>query len=438
MTCYSEIPADQEIDNGASEIDAPFNFPPEGGYALFYFTNETFTKVLSALWNGAALTYPDEMYQVIWYFLENVEVPVSLCDQIAECISTSEGTRAAIRNMLATDSKTRTILEQINSIPTVGEVERQQNLLKEDECNSDYLFNQTSQLVFLLDLLASDVFEAVEVGTNAIERAEKLVAAIPVVGALPFDEIIGAADRIISEIQEAYTGAYDQALYDSIRCDLFCSVKDACVLTIEDAVGYYEGKLGEEIPHDPAGTLNALVEYLVTGSIAADAPVYAMHLFVLACIRTAQNVFGIDFATLALRIKAAGDDPDNDWTVLCEDCPDEPGERTPVIEGLWDPANVAGTLSGPDSEGVWTVTAGDRGTDQAFVIRDIDGRPFVIVDHVYSAGPSCQVWLLDETVNHLACGVGDQYVDEVVDEFWTTWAAGTLQSMQFKMAAPLP
>lgn len=317
--CYSVIPADQEVVGGVPE-GAPFNFPPEGAYALFWFTNETFTKVLSALWNGAALTYPEEMYQVIWYFLQNVEEPVSLCDQIAACIETSEGTRDAIRDMLATDTITRTIIQQIGSIPTVGELERGQNLLKPDQCNPDYLFNQTSALVFLLDQLVEDIFQAVEVGTNAIERAEKLVAAIPVIGALPFDEIIGAADRLIAEVQEAYAGAYDASLYDELRCALFCAIRDDCTLTIENAVSFYEVRLGEAIPKDPAGTLLAVVQYIAAGSIVADAPVYAMHLFALACIRTAQNVFGIDFAILALRIKAAGDEPDNDWMTLCDEC----------------------------------------------------------------------------------------------------------------------
>jgi hypothetical protein len=62
----------------------------------------------------------------------------------------------------------------------------------------------------------------------------------------------------------------------------------------------------------------------------------------LALIRQMQTVLGVDFGILALRVTAAGDDANNDWVVLCDNC------------GEPDPNCVDLTLS----NGGWVVSLG--------------------------------------------------------------------------------
>jgi len=60
---WIEVPIDQEVEGVPTSGYAPYFFPVEGGTALFKFTEQEFTQVLSALINGAALTYPIHGYK---------------------------------------------------------------------------------------------------------------------------------------------------------------------------------------------------------------------------------------------------------------------------------------------------------------------------------------------------------------------------------------
>lgn len=326
MECkiYCPTPIEQEVEGVPETGYAPYFFPAEGAYLPFRFTDASFTRVLSALVNGAQLTYGAEGAQVVWDFLVNVEYPVDLCAQIAECIATSEATQAALRTFITTDDEIADYMTDIAQREALSLASRGQNLLKPDVCDPDFIFNQTSVMVQLLHDTTEDFFEAIEVGTNTLERGSIITSGIPIFGqVIPADELLQFADQLIEEVMEDYTGAYDEALYDSIRCDLFCLVRDDCTLSIDRAIEYYEGKISETFPDDPWDALKAIIGFLNVGDFGTDTPVYAMHLLMLALIRQSSDVFGIDFGILGLRVTAAGGTPNNDWETLCEDCPSE-------------------------------------------------------------------------------------------------------------------
>lgn len=113
-----------------------------------------------------------------------------------------------------------------------------------------------------------------------------------------------------------------------------------------------------------------------------------------------------------------------------------PPDRTPVINSLWDPAHIAGSLSGPDEDGFWTATTTNRGSDRAFTLMDADYRHFVLSEVTYDAVPSCQVWLLDGVLLHIACTGSNMYTGQEIDEFTATWAGSGPYTMRFKMVAP--
>lgn len=340
---WIEVPIDQEIVSVPEDGYAPFFFPPEGADLLFHFTEESFLRVLSALINGAALTYPDTWLQVVWDFLQNVEYPVSLCDKIAECIASNEDTQAVIRAFVTNDESIRDWAEEIAGIAVLTAEQLGSNMLKPGACDPGYTFNQSSKLVFMLNQLSEDLFEAMEVGTNALERASLFIQAIPAIGGLlPFDEALTLADNLVENVAEDYTGNYDQGLYDDLRCGLWCTFKDDCELNIDEALAFYEDKLGTSLPQNPAETLQAIAQFILIGDIPGDFTVYAMHTLIIAAMRSGQEMFGINFAQLGLRITAAGDESDNDWETLCTDCVDE-------WEKVWD---------FHDSDVGWTLVTG--------------------------------------------------------------------------------
>jgi len=275
-------------------------------------------KLYSSVFTGSDICYPDESDNVRWILNRAIECPVDLCALIADCIANSEGTQAALRAFVNGDDAIQQNIENIASQQVLSAENRAANLLKPDACDDGYTFNMASVAVQLLHDVTEDLFEAVEVGTNALERASIITSGIPVFGqVIPADEILQFADQLVEEIAEDYIGAYDEALYDTIRCDIWCLIKDDCDLSIDRLITYYEDALGEALPDDPFQLVGALVSYLNIGDFGTDAPVYAMHLLVLSLIRLSSDVFGIDFGKLALRITAAGDDINNDYSI-CE------------------------------------------------------------------------------------------------------------------------
>lgn len=287
---------------------------------------------------------------------------VEFCARMIECLLTDEDVQAALATLISSNPAIQSSLRDFvigdNAINqhisdlAAAEVlaleNRLENLLKPEACDPGFIFNQTSVLVQLLHDLTEDVFEAIEVGTNQLERGDILVSAVPGIGGLlPFDEILALGDQLVEEVAEDYIGAYDEALYDDIRCGLFCLVKDDCELSIDRAINFYIERLGEEIPDDPVEAFRILLGYLIAGDFSTDAPVYSMHLFCLMAIRLSQNILGIDFGKLGLRITAAGDESDNDYEILCDECIEPPPD--PDCEDLtssaftWYASNSVGT-----------------------------------------------------------------------------------------------
>lgn len=362
-----------------------------------------------------------------------------ICSRIINCIETDTDVQNSIRDFILNDPAITQKITDIASNQVLSLEKRTTNLLKPEQCNPDYIFHQASVLVQLIHDLTEDIFEAIEVGTNQLERADILVGAIPAAGlndtaATAFR----VADQIAEEIQEDYMGSYDEGMFDTLRCAVFCACKDDCNLSLEKTIDVYKTLLEGEIPTDPIQAFVYVLQYIVTGDIPTDANVYIMHLLVLTAIQVGTNLLGIDFSRLANRILAAGDDADNDWEILCEDCPPIVYDRTPVINSNWDPTHEAGTISGPDEDGFWIITSGTRAFDEAITIMDISERSFVLSEVTYSEPLACQVWLLNDDLLHIACGVGDQYDGTTIDEFTVTWSSGGHRTMTFKMIAPTP
>lgn len=357
--------------------------PEERTILPLWISQREFTALGSAIDVGADIAFPQQYIEVMWILLRNTRYGVDLCALIAQCITDSEETRQAIRDLVLSDPEVQQYITDTAEQSALSAVNRAQNLLKPDQCDPAYIFNQTSVLVQLLHDLTEDLFEAVEVGTNALERASIITSGIPVFGqVVPADELLQFADQLIEEVQEDYIGAYDEALFDTIRCALFCLVKDDCTLSIDRAIQYYEGALSEAFPDDPWEALKAIIGFLNVGDFGTDTPVYAMHLLVLSLIRMTSNVFGVDFGIMALRVLAAGDEPDNDWEILCEECAEPPLEDCVSFVGsegeftawLHPISGLAAATHTPEG---W-----DTGYNAGFsaITRDFEGQDIVSVE----------------------------------------------------------
>jgi len=363
------------------------------------------------------------------------EACMEFCERIIDCINNDQDVRQAFRDFVINDPAINTHIKEAAQLAVLTPGQQIENILKSGECRNDYLFNEATVLVDLLNTLSEDLLDAIVVGTNPAQRAELILSAIPAVGAvIPFDEILQFANVVTQDFQQDYLNKYDEALEDELRCGLFCLFQEDCEASILGAIVWYSEKAVVTLPPDPVECLKAVISLFVSGTLPGNLVVYLMHILVLSTVQAGQELIGVDFAKMAIRIIAAGDEPNNDWELICEECP-PPTERIPVINSVWDPDHIAGTLSGPDEDGFWIATSTSRGTDQAVTIMDTAGRDFVFVDVTYDLVPACQVFLLDNVIIYIGCDSTNHYTGQTIDEWTATWISGT-HTMRFKMVAP--
>lgn len=341
---WIEVPIEQEIESVPAEGYAPFFFPPEGADLLFHFTEQSFLRVLSALINGAALTYPDTWLQVVWDFLQNVEYPVSFCEQLIACITTDADTQEAIVNMLAANPAFDEFLKNTVRGLTSGQTGQK---LTVDECDNSVLMGKVKAMVDAMNTTNTDFFEIVEVGTNDEEKMSILLDAIPGLGILPFDEVVDFLQDITEDFSENYAAQVTEALKLEWYCGLYClaSARPDCSLTYADIFNYFQDKVSSSLTL--GSLIGEVIQFIVTGDFSgADRVANGMMALQAGLMRTGGDFLGLSLPSLS--ITARESDPSSLWED-CEDCPDEEWEK------VWD---------FHDSDGGWTLV---RGVYQATV-----------------------------------------------------------------------
>lgn len=289
----------------------------------FLLSLNEYNVLANSIEAGRDIAYGEDSIQVLWLWLRNMRIEVSLCDAIAACIAGSEGTQAALRAFVTSDPAIDQWATNKAEIAVLDAIKRGENLLLPDQCDPDVLFSSASEFVFIMNTTATDLFEALEAVTNIFERAQLVTTLIPTTQfVMAINAISGFADQLAEEVGEDYASTYNSNVYDKIRCEIFCLIKDACELSIDDLFSFYKSKTSELVPNDPAEAIAFMTEYLVTASFPSDTIVYAVHLFILSLVRGGQNIMNMDFAKVGLRLQAAGEEPDPDWETLCEECDD--------------------------------------------------------------------------------------------------------------------
>jgi hypothetical protein len=344
----------------------PLPFPDQETriYVTFFISLTEYTKMYSALRNGADLTFIDDAHELAAIFATPEDGANMTCEQVADCIETNEATQAALSSFLnqngyGTGDGTPTAPNYWTSNETILDGSQISG------CDNDNLFGGIKQSVQFINARITDFLEQAELITNIAERIQLAIAGIPIVGALPADEVVGFIDQIFEEIAENYAANYTVDLENEYACDLFCLVKDTCELDFQAFADYFLTRVGESI--DSGEDFAQFILWFTTGVFSGTAVVDAAFALVCSALAYSSNVFGINISNLALTLTAAMNDPDSDWTILCEDCPDE--GLTPelslgacsvfVYDGGTNLTNTTGstwTAEATSNPGDWRVT----------------------------------------------------------------------------------
>lgn len=271
------------------------------------------------------------------------------CNDVLECIETNEDIQRAIANFAG--------ISNVDS----GSTENSGNLSSElvnnpDGCDDDIIFGMCVQLVEFADRLIKDLFEQLDASQLASVNVGYIIKLIPVLETLPLDEAFEFTNKVVNDMEIAYLSASTQLLKDEIACDLFCIAKaNDCVLTLEAVRDYYQEKADIVFSYDD---VFAFIVDFTNGTFIGNAVYYGMNILFFQIF-----VFGGKFLEYYFRdylrvIQSMYNDPNSDWSTLCDECGWVWESNFLDSENIWQPQGSA-----YGDRATWTVDVGYESVD---------------------------------------------------------------------------
>lgn len=189
-------------------------------------------------------------------------------------------------------------------------------------CSPDELYGFCLQLVQWMNRAVVDLWEIIEILTNALEQVAELLDNVPLfkLASVVVASIADMLDWIVESVTEAYLAEYTTSLENEYACDLFCLARSSdCGLTFRDVAEYFTRRANADT--QVGGGFNELVSQLyipsATGTIYCD-----ISLALLSAVLVYGGQWaGVDLDTVRALATAMSNDPNSDWETLCDDCP---------------------------------------------------------------------------------------------------------------------
>lgn len=234
-------------------------------------------------------------------------------------------------------------------------------------CDLDILWAQSLAIVQFTNRAITDLFERIESATNAVELLDVFDDA-PIVTWI--SDTIGAefAEGLANYYQEAvaegYLAQYTESVENELACAVFCAARVDCAITVDLLYGVFYSRVQSIIPVSPTDTLELLLivaGIAPTGTTVVDLmfwfPWAAAKLMSFFVSDSLSSIF-----SLQQLLNLAVNDANNDWIILCDDCPNVfivPGNSDPALDQFdTDFDVVAMTEYRMTATGLWNGGAG--------------------------------------------------------------------------------
>jgi hypothetical protein len=190
-----------------------------------------------------------------------------------------------------------------------------------DDPAKDSLYAGIYQLVRYINQVNIDALQSLAQIGNLAQQVDKLISAATG-GLTPLDEVAAYVNFLVDELLDEYEATVDEELLETVTCDLFCiAVSSNCSLNLSDVINYYGSKIGSTVI-DLTSSLANVMQFAATGTFSGDEYFYFMTTFQFITVALTDHFFGVDSMTNYMTQLAAGaNSPDNDWTLLCDECP---------------------------------------------------------------------------------------------------------------------
>ncbi len=289
----------------------------ENWYVLC-MTPDDFTDLVSVVAVGAPIALPDT-YNKIWQQINQLaqfpnQIPedscMDLCQLILDCLDDTP----ALQQAIASYSLVSPIAQTAPEIQANLDAE----LVNEPVgCDQDIMFGMVTGYTDLMNTISEDILEIFAAASSPAGRIGDIIEAIPVIGEAPLDDLFQFVESFITDLNDAYAGAYTSQVRDDIRCDLFCLTVDTCNLTLEQARDYFYDELGQVIS---LTTWDGFLDDIIALSYSGLPAVWALHLLITQTIIFGGELVGFDTSRLLATIQSLYNDPDSDWTTVCTVC----------------------------------------------------------------------------------------------------------------------
>lgn len=297
---------DQEVCDGGTPLlflDSDTHWRPIG------LTSDQFIRLFSAASAGAELLYPNEKYTVLSPLIRAVECMPDFCTAVEECISNNQTIINLIIN-LGTGKGTKGEPEVeppvVTTNPVIGQT-----------CDYDALFGACTGIIDIVNQVITDAFEIIEAQSNTLELLNEVFEAIP--GFSLLASAMDVANVLQEQLAENYAAEYTLTVRDNLRCGLFCYLKDSCVVDWRTLYEYFGELTAQEVL---TIDLEDFAEYFSTGTFSGVEIVYAAYWLVLGAMSFMGDVMGMNSEQFVKLAQAALNDPDPDWSIIC-DCPQD-------------------------------------------------------------------------------------------------------------------
>lgn len=295
--------------------------PGDCNWYVLQVTNEERKKLQSALLAGLDLLYPDEFLDLMQIWLQTTDYPntfppstgacddVELCELILNCINNTESIQQAIAGYSLGSAISETTPENATILAS--------DFVQEQGCDDDNLFGMTTGLTDFLNQVSEDILEILVTAPAALGRLGDLISAIPVVETLPLDEALQFAEKLATQVNDAYQAAYDTQIRDDFRCELFCIAQENCELTMEQTRNYFKDKITNAVSNTDFLTI---ANDIIANNWLGEQSIYMMHWMILDTFIFGGEILGIDHNRVVYQVAAMFNDPDPDWAILCASC----------------------------------------------------------------------------------------------------------------------
>jgi len=339
-TVTSSIPEEGTIQEFAWQT----NDSSEKVFIMLELSQDEYTALANAVDVGRDIAYNEDSEMIWWLWCRVFKGAVMVnCDDVADCIETSEETQAAIINNY--NIQLSNLMENANSGLTYPSVDAENDTIftipqaigakKGDEikpldnCNMDKLWAGIRDgIVQRLDDNARSALEWLVSKADVAERGTALIAVIPIFGSMAkavLDQMVQLAPDMLN-LFESYSSIDHM---DEIACEIFGIVCNECRYPTYDEVFQYYASAGITGFTDIDDLVIALATDLLFGSmeLAALAFYHTMIAYELLVLYLGSKFYGYTGTEALYTMASLGEDFANDnWKVLCDSCDEDYAE----------------------------------------------------------------------------------------------------------------